>query len=88
MERVSRAGEGGMFVTLSSEARECRLYAEHCADRAQLQSDPQLRKDYLEMQRRWLALARSYEFAEQLEFLSAVEARNKEARRIFEDAAA
>ena len=74
-----------MFVTLSSEARECRLYAEHCADRAQLQSDPQLRKDYLEMQRRWLALARSYEFAEQLEFLSAVEARNKEARRIFED---
>jgi hypothetical protein len=47
-----------------------------------------LRKDYLEMQRRWLALAHSYEFAEQLEFLSAVEARNKEARRIFEDAAA
>ena len=64
-----------MFVTFSSEARECRLYAEHCADRARLQSDPQLRKDYLEMQRRWLALARSYEFAEQLEFLSAVEAR-------------
>jgi hypothetical protein len=77
-----------MFVTLSSEARECRLYAEHCADRARFQSDPQLRKDYLEMQRRWLALARSYEFAEELEFLSAVEARNKETRRIFEDAAA
>jgi hypothetical protein len=40
------------------------------------------------LQRRWLALAHSYEFAEQLEFLSAVEARNKEARRLFEDAAA
>jgi hypothetical protein len=77
-----------MFVTLSSEARECRLYAEHCADRARLQSDPQLRKDYLEMQRRWLALACNYEFAEELEFLSVVEARNKETRRIFEDTAA
>ena len=77
-----------MFVTLSSEARECRLYAEHCADRARLQSDPQLRKDYLEMQRRWLALAHSCEFAEELEFLSAVEARNKETRRMFEDAVA
>ena len=76
-----------MFVTLSSEARECRLYAEHCADRARLESDPQLRKDYLEMHRRWLALARNYEFGEQLEFLSFVEARNEEARRIFEDAA-
>jgi hypothetical protein len=40
------------------------------------------------MQRRWLALARSYEFTEELEFLSAVEARNKETRRIFEDAVA
>jgi GAF domain-containing protein len=42
----------------------------------------------LEMQRRWLALARSYEFAERLEFLSAVEIRNKETRLIIEDAAA
>ena len=40
-------------------------------------SDPQLRNDFLEMQRRWLSLARSYEFSEQLEFLSAIE-RNKE----------
>jgi hypothetical protein len=31
------------------------------------QSDPQLRYDYLEMQRRWLGLARSYEFSERLE---------------------
>jgi len=39
------------------------------------------------MQQRWLSLARSYEFAERLEFLSAIEARNKEARLIIEDAA-
>ena len=80
--------EGAMSVNFSSEAGECRLYAEHCADRARLQSDPQLRQDFLEMQRRWLALARSYEFAERLEFLSAVETRNKETRLIIEDAAA
>lgn len=67
-----------MFVNLSGEARECHLYAEHCADRARHQSDPQLRQDFLEMQQRWLGLARGYEFAEQLEFLSAVETRNKE----------
>jgi hypothetical protein len=38
------------------------------------------------MQQRWLSLARSYEFAERLEFLSAVEERNKEARLIIKDA--
>ena len=66
-----------MFANLSEQAGECRLYAELCADKAQLQSDPQLRIDYLEMQRRWLGLARSYEFSERLEFLSAI-VRNKE----------
>jgi hypothetical protein len=40
------------------------------------------------MQRRWLALARGYEFAERLEFLSSVDTRNKQARSIIEDAAA
>jgi hypothetical protein len=72
-----------MSVNFSSEAGECRLYAEHCADRARFQSDPQLHQDFLEMQRRWLALARSYEFAEQLEFLSA--ARNKKQRNALDN---
>ena len=85
---MSGAGEDAMSVSFSIEAGECRRYAEHCADRARLQSDPQLRQDFLEMQRRWLALARSYEFAERLEFLSSVDTRNKQARWIIEDAAA
>ncbi len=34
------------------------------------------------MQRRWLGLASSYEFSEQLEFLSSVEMKNKEVRSI------
>ncbi len=51
-----------MFTNLSGQAGECRLHAERCADNARLQSDPQLRKVFLEMQRRWLSLARGYEF--------------------------
>ena len=82
---VGAPRRGAMVVNLSREVRECRLYAEHCADRARLQSDPQLRRDFLEMQRRWLSLARSYEFSERLEFLSAIEAKNKEARLLIED---
>jgi hypothetical protein len=34
------------------------------------------------MQQRWLSLARSYEFSERLDFLSAIEERNNEARLI------
>ena len=52
----------------------------YCAAKAELQTDPKLRQDYLQMQQRWLSLARSYEFSEQLEFLSAAEERNKETR--------
>jgi hypothetical protein len=55
---------------------------------AQIQSDPKRRQEYLEMQRRWQSLARSYEFSEQLEFLSNTEAKNKEARQIIDEAAA
>jgi hypothetical protein len=72
-----------MFVKLSEQARECRLYADHCAAaKAGLQTDPKLRQVYLHMQQRWLSLARSYEFSERLEFLSAIEERNNEARLI------
>jgi hypothetical protein len=55
---------------------------------AQVQSDPERRREYLEMQRRWLSMARSYEFAERLEFLSNTEAKNKAARQIIDEAAA
>jgi hypothetical protein len=68
-----------MYPT-SLQVRECRQYAEHCARTARDQSDPQLRQSYLEMQRRWLGLARSYEFSEQLDFPSSVEIKNREVR--------
>jgi hypothetical protein len=67
---------------ISVQVRECRQYAEHCERSAHNQSDPQVRQSYLEMQRRWLSLARSYEFSEHLEFFSLVETKNKEVRSI------
>jgi hypothetical protein len=70
------------------QIRECLRYANDCAQQAKLSSDPQRRREMLDMQLRWLSIARSYEFSERLEFLSNIEARNKEARRIIEDAAA
>jgi hypothetical protein len=81
---VGALRRGAMF---NKEARECRLHAENCEDKARLQSDPQLRQDFLEMQQRWLSLARSYEFLERLELLSAVEAKIKDVRLIIKDAA-
>jgi hypothetical protein len=64
-----------MFVSVSREASECRLYAEQCADKARFASGPKLRQDFLDMEQRWLGLARCYEFPERLEFLSAIEPR-------------
>ena len=69
-----------MLVKLGEQAHECRLYADCCAAKAELQTDPKLRQVYLRMQQRWLSLARSYEFSKRLEFLSAAEERNKETR--------
>jgi hypothetical protein len=76
-----------MSLVINEDARECRLHAEHCEDKARLQSDPQLRQDFLGMQQRWLSLARSYEFLQRLELLSAVEAKIKDVCLIVKEAA-
>jgi hypothetical protein len=45
---------------LSEQIRECLRHAADCAQKAAAQSDPQLKQDFLDMERRWLFLARSY----------------------------
>jgi hypothetical protein len=55
-----------MLVGLSDQVRECLRHAEGCARQAEAQSDPRLRQDFLEMEARWLKLARSYELTERL----------------------
>ena len=55
-----------MLNSLSEQIRVCHMHAEHCARQARVQTDPKLKDANLEMERRWLMLARSYEFAQQL----------------------
>ncbi len=55
-----------MLVKASEELRECLLHAEDCARRAKEVIDPLTRQDFLDLEQRWLSLARSYEFVERL----------------------
>ena len=59
-----------MLKNLSEEIRECYRHAENCARKATAQTDPQLKQDFLDLERSWLFLARSYDFTERLTHLS------------------
>jgi hypothetical protein len=61
---------------LSERIRECLQHAEDCARKAAAQSDPNLKDDFLTVERRWLSLARSYEFTERLDDFSDEAKRN------------
>src|SRR5215472_10360095 len=60
-------GDGIMLQNLSSNVRECLQRAKECAERAKLEPNPALQRDFIDMEARWLKLARSYQFAEQLQ---------------------
>jgi hypothetical protein len=52
---------------LSEQIRElCYRDAEDCARQAANQTDPKLKEDFLDTERRWLFLARSYEVTQRL----------------------
>jgi hypothetical protein len=51
----------------SEHVRDCLQRAQDCARRAAAQTDPRLKEDFLDLERRWLALARSYEFSDRLD---------------------
>ena len=55
-----------MLNNLSEQIRECLQHAENCARKAAAQTDSKIREDFLELERRWLFLARSYELTERL----------------------
>jgi len=55
-----------MLVSLSDQVRECLGHAEGCARQAAAQTDPGLRQFFLDMEVRWLKLARGYELTERL----------------------
>jgi len=55
-----------MLQNLSEEIRECLRRAEECKGLSKTTLTASAISDYLEMEQRWLALARSYESAERL----------------------
>jgi hypothetical protein len=58
----------GSFVenNLKEDIRECYRHAEDCALKAAAQTDPKAKQDFLDLEQRWLSLARSFKFAELL----------------------
>ncbi len=64
-----------MLESLSEQIRECYAHAEDCARKAAAQTDQVLKQDFLDMERRWLNLAKSYELSRRLDDFS------KEAKR-------
>lgn len=55
-----------MLTSLSTTIRLCYESAEYCARQADKQSDPGLRRDFLENERGWLKLAESYALLERI----------------------
>jgi len=55
-----------MLQSLSKEIRDCYRLAEECGRLAQTALTEAGKADYLDMERRWLSLARSYELAERI----------------------
>ena len=50
-----------MFEILSKEIRKCRRHAEECKRKSKIAPTPAAMQEYIEMEQRWLDLARSYE---------------------------
>jgi hypothetical protein len=50
-----------MLQKLSEEIQECYRHADESRQRAKVAFTDQARQDFLDMERRWLSLARSYE---------------------------
>jgi hypothetical protein len=61
---------------LSGDIRECLQHAKDCARKAAAQTDPKVKQDFLDMEQRWLSLARSYEFTERISDFSDETKRN------------
>ena len=67
MSADEQNGSGRVVLNnLSDQIRDCLQHAEGCARKAAAQTDPALRDDFLRLEKRWLELARSMDFAERL----------------------
>src|SRR5262249_47753541 len=60
-------GKHPVLNSLSEQVRECLQHADDCARQAGAQTCPKRKEDFLDLERRWLGLAHSYEFSERLD---------------------
>lgn len=60
-----------MLQELSEQIRACHERAVEARRKAETALNPALKADFLEMEKRWLALARSYAFTERLQDFTA-----------------
>ncbi len=66
-----------MLQNLSPEVSYCLQRAEDCRERARRETNPLLRRDFFDMELRWLKLARSYQFVDQLSAFTAYNAQQR-----------
>jgi hypothetical protein len=64
---VRSYGLAAMLNNPSEQIKECYWHAEECERLAREETGPTVRQDFLDAATRWMRLARSYKFTEQLE---------------------
>jgi hypothetical protein len=64
------------------EIRECYLQAADCVQQAEAQNDPKAKKQFLELTRRWLLLARCYDESDKSLTDSSAKATTQPVRRV------
>jgi len=55
-----------MLFKLSEDIAECYCRAQEARQKAEQTTDPSIKGDFYDLERRWLFLAHSYEFTERL----------------------
>jgi PAS domain S-box-containing protein len=73
-----------MLQNLSEQVRLCYERATEAKERADEVLDPEAKADFLNMERRWLLLARSYEFGERLDDFTRENSRRSKVVHAFE----
>ena len=58
------------MLLLSAEIAECYRHASDAHHRAKIAGNDATKQDFLDVERRWLSLAHSYEFSERLSGLT------------------
>jgi hypothetical protein len=69
-----------VLESVSEDLTNCYFHAEECARQAASQTDPATKQEYVEMEKRWLSLARSYELVDRIALFIASEGARRTAR--------